>query len=89
MFLVFRRYISLTYTQQYINKTADIEDKGWNFPKLHMDAHLFDDIEAKGATRNYNTKLNEKMHGSLKDSYLLWTNFRNVAEQVSHFFIVS
>jgi len=76
----------LTYTQQYIDKTADIEDKGWNFPKLHMDVHLFDDIEAKGATRNYNTKPNEKMHGSLKDSYLLRTNFQNVAEQVMLFF---
>ncbi|KAG2363654.1 hypothetical protein BDR07DRAFT_1450592 [Suillus spraguei] len=70
------------FLKQYIDKSADIEDKGWNFPKLHMDAHLFDDIEAKGATRNYNTKPNEKMHGSLKDSYLLRTNFRNVAEQI-------
>ncbi|KAG2353581.1 hypothetical protein BDR07DRAFT_1496020 [Suillus spraguei] len=70
------------FLKQYIDKTADIEDKGWNFPKLHMDAHLFDDIEAKGATRNYNTKPNEKMHGSLKDSYLLRTNFQNVAEQI-------
>ncbi|KAG2110154.1 hypothetical protein BD769DRAFT_1630365 [Suillus cothurnatus] len=52
------------FLKQYIDKTADIEDKGWNFPKLHMDAHLLDDIEAKGATRNYNTKPNEKMHGS-------------------------
>jgi hypothetical protein len=31
-------------------------------------------------------KPNEKMHGSLKDSYLLWTNFWNVAEQVMLFF---
>ncbi|KAG2740942.1 hypothetical protein P692DRAFT_20752021, partial [Suillus brevipes Sb2] len=70
------------FLKQYINKTADIEDKGWNFPKLHMDAHLFDDIEAKGATQNYNMKPNEKMHGSLKDSCLLQTNFRNVAKQI-------
>ncbi|KAG1849526.1 hypothetical protein F4604DRAFT_1883786 [Suillus subluteus] len=59
-------------------------DKNWNFPKLHMDLHIFDDIKAKGATRNYNTKPNEKMHGSLKDSYLLRTNFRDVAEQILH-----
>ncbi|KAG1758596.1 hypothetical protein EDD22DRAFT_981351 [Suillus occidentalis] len=64
------------FLKQYINKTADIKDKGWNFLKLHMDAHLFNDIEAKGATWNYNTKPNEKMHGSLKDSYLLRTNFQ-------------
>ncbi|KAG2751664.1 hypothetical protein P692DRAFT_201838757 [Suillus brevipes Sb2] len=57
-------------------------DKNWNFPKLHMGSHIFDDVEAKGATRNYNTKPNEKMHGSLKDSYLLRTNFRDVAEQI-------
>ncbi|KAG1741895.1 uncharacterized protein EDB91DRAFT_1237102 [Suillus paluster] len=57
-------------------------EKNWNYPKLHMDLHIFDDVEAKGATRNYNTKPNEKMHGSLKDSYLLRTNFRDVAEQI-------
>ncbi|KAG1851625.1 hypothetical protein DFJ58DRAFT_627450, partial [Suillus subalutaceus] len=56
--------------------------KNWNFPKLHMGSHIFDDVEAKGATQNYNTKLNEKMHGSLKDSYLLCMNFCDVAEQV-------
>lgn len=60
----------------------DHEVKNWNFPKIHMMAHLFDDIEAKGVTRNYNTKPNEKMHGPLKDIYLLQTNFRDVAEQV-------
>ncbi|KAG2351136.1 hypothetical protein BDR07DRAFT_1502501 [Suillus spraguei] len=72
------------FLKQYIDKTADIEDKGWNFPKLYMDVHLFDDIKVKGATRNYNTKPNKKMHGSLKDSYLLRTNIRNVAEQILH-----
>ncbi|KAG1733838.1 hypothetical protein EDB19DRAFT_1896555 [Suillus lakei] len=66
---------------QYINKTVE-SDKNWNFLKLHMGSHIFDDVEAKGATRNYNTKPNEKMHGSLKDSYLLRTNFRDVAEQI-------
>ncbi|KAG1838310.1 hypothetical protein F4604DRAFT_1997251 [Suillus subluteus] len=71
-----------TYLQQYIDKSADESDKNWNFPKLHMCVHIFDNIEAKGATRNYNTKPNEKMHGSLKDSYLLRTNFRDVAPQI-------
>jgi hypothetical protein len=47
-----------------------------------MGSHIFDNVEAKGATRNYNTKPNKKMHGSLKDSYLLRMNFRDVAEQV-------
>ncbi|KAG2750897.1 hypothetical protein P692DRAFT_201839120 [Suillus brevipes Sb2] len=71
-----------TYLQQYIAKTADMSDKNWNFPKLHMSVHIFDNIEAKGATRNYNTKPNKKMHGSLKDSYQMRTNFRNVAPQI-------
>jgi hypothetical protein len=48
-----------------------------------MLAHLFDDIMAKGVTRNYNTKPNEQMHGSLKDSYLLRTNFKDIAAQVN------
>ncbi|KAG1879450.1 hypothetical protein C8R48DRAFT_668287 [Suillus tomentosus] len=40
------------------------------------------DDNAKGATCNYNTKLNEQMHGPLKDWYLNRTNFKNVAEQI-------
>ncbi|KAI0290729.1 hypothetical protein BC826DRAFT_911593, partial [Russula brevipes] len=56
--------------------------KNWNFPKMHALVHSFDDIEAKGASRNYNTKPNEKLHGPLKKSYLMRTNFRNVAPQV-------
>ncbi|KAG2345453.1 hypothetical protein BDR05DRAFT_880231, partial [Suillus weaverae] len=71
-----------SYLQQYINKTADKSNKNWNFPKLHMSVHIFNNIEAKGATHNYNTKPNEKMHGSLKDSYLMCTNFRDVAPQI-------
>ncbi|KAG1838007.1 hypothetical protein F4604DRAFT_1885610 [Suillus subluteus] len=66
--------------------------KNWNFPKLHMTTHIFDDIEAKGATRNYNTKLYEQMHGPLKDWYLNQTNFKNVAEQIlriNHWILVA
>lgn len=44
--------------------------------------HLFDDIEAKGASRNYNTKPNEQMHRPLKDWYQERTNFKDFAEQV-------
>ncbi|KAG0692246.1 hypothetical protein DFH29DRAFT_985855 [Suillus ampliporus] len=68
--------------QQYITQTANDNKKNWNFPKLHMITHIFDDIEAKGAMRNYNTKPNEQMHGPLKDWYLNRTNFKNVAEQI-------
>jgi len=44
---------------------------------------MFDDIEAKGATRGYNTKYNESMHKSPKKSFLQQGNFRDVAEGVS------
>ena len=47
-----------------------------------MHQHLFDDVEAKGATSNTTTKHNEKMHGPLKKAYQLRTNFKDVAEQV-------
>ncbi|KAK0499677.1 hypothetical protein EDD18DRAFT_1102989 [Armillaria luteobubalina] len=56
--------------------------KRWNFPKAHSHQHLFNDIEAKGVTLNYNTKPNESMHGSFKESYQHRTNFKNVDEQI-------
>lgn len=56
--------------------------KDWNFPKLHALVHSFDDIVAKGVTRNYNTKPNEKLHHPLKNAYMR-TNFKDVASQVS------
>ncbi|KAG1879905.1 hypothetical protein F4604DRAFT_1880040 [Suillus subluteus] len=67
---------------ELMNSQAIQPDKNWSFPKNHLAAHLFDNIEAKGATHNYNTKLNKKCHGPLKDSYEQWTNFKNVAPQV-------
>ncbi|KAG2159901.1 uncharacterized protein EDB93DRAFT_1237159 [Suillus bovinus] len=68
--------------KQYMTQTADDNVKNWNFPKLHMTIHIFDDIQAKGATCNYNTKPNKQMHRPLKDWYLNRTNFKNVAEQI-------
>ncbi|PBK85209.1 hypothetical protein ARMGADRAFT_1129662 [Armillaria gallica] len=56
--------------------------KSWNFLKIHSHQRLVDDIMAKSATQNYNTKTNEKMHGPLKDSYQLRTNFKEVVEQI-------
>ena len=56
--------------------------KDWNFPKMHMLVHSFDHIKEKGASRNYNTKPNEKLHGPLKKSFAKKTNFKNVASQV-------
>lgn len=59
--------------------------KNWDFPKIHSQLHLFDDILAKGVTRNYNTKTNESRHRPIKRVYVLLTNFKGVAEQVSSF----
>ena len=58
------------------------DTKNWNFPKMHSQLHLFDDIVAKGATRNYNTKTNESRHRQIKRTDALLTNFKDVAEQV-------
>ncbi|KAK0482792.1 hypothetical protein IW261DRAFT_1418319 [Armillaria novae-zelandiae] len=60
----------------------ETKTKNWNFPKAHSHQHLFDNIEAKGVTLNYNTKPNESMHGSFKDLYQRHTNFKNVDEQI-------
>lgn len=57
--------------------------KSWDFIKAHLPQHIFDDVRGKGATRNYNTKPNEKLHGPLKDVYRDQTNFKDVATQVS------
>jgi len=49
---------------------------------MHALVHSFDDIKAKGASRNYNTKPNEKLHGPLKKAYARQSNFKNVVSQV-------
>ncbi|KAG1900690.1 uncharacterized protein F5891DRAFT_980264 [Suillus fuscotomentosus] len=36
---------------KYIEDTAEISKKSWNFLKKHLSAHLFDDIEAKGVSK--------------------------------------
>lgn len=62
---------------------ADIQKtKSWNFIKLHLQKHLFDDIQNKGVTHNFSTNPNEKMHGPLKKSYLQHSNFKDYSKQV-------
>ncbi|KDQ33978.1 hypothetical protein PLEOSDRAFT_1033035, partial [Pleurotus ostreatus PC15] len=69
--------------QEYQAKAKpEFRKKSWNFPKNHLYVHLFDDIEQKGATRNYSTKPSEKSHGNLKTAYRRRTNFKNVAPQI-------
>ena len=78
--LNFQEYMALE------ESSSDGEDtKNWNFPKMHSQLHIFDDIVAKGATRNYNTKTNESRHRPIKRTYVLLTNFKDVAEQVCPF----
>jgi hypothetical protein len=47
-----------------------------------MHGHLLENILYKGITQNFNMQPNEQMHGPLKDSYHLRTNFKDVAIQV-------
>jgi hypothetical protein len=42
---------------------------------------MFDDIELKGVTRNFNSKYNEEMHGMVKELWDL-SNFRDIEPQV-------
>jgi hypothetical protein len=53
---------------------------------MHLIQHLFEDIEAKGVTRNYTSKTFEKMHGPLRNAYKRVTNFKNVAGQVGNYY---
>jgi len=55
---------------------------------MHLIQHLFDDIVAKGVTRNYSSKTFEKLHGPLKESYARRTNFKNVGAQVISQYLV-
>ncbi|KAH9997449.1 hypothetical protein BJV74DRAFT_794943 [Russula compacta] len=49
---------------------------------MHALVHSFDDIKQKGGTHNYNTKPNEKLHGPLKKTYKMHTNFKDVGPQI-------
>jgi hypothetical protein len=49
---------------------------------MHLRGHVFDDILKKGVTRNYNTKINENLHGPIKDIYEHIGNGKNVDEKV-------
>ena len=55
---------------------------------MHLTQHLFEDIEAKGVTRNYSSKPFEKMHGSLGVAYTRLTNFKDVGGQVSNHHLI-
>ncbi|KAG1860331.1 hypothetical protein DFJ58DRAFT_715642 [Suillus subalutaceus] len=67
---------------QYIKVLGDEATKNWNFPKAHSMRHIFSDIRAKGAARNFSTRPNEKHHGPIKRAYKLQTNGKDIANQI-------
>jgi hypothetical protein len=68
------------------NEAPNLPVKSWNFPKIHLRQHLFDDIINKGVARNFSTKPNERMHGPIRKSYHRRTNFKDFGDQVCHFY---
>jgi hypothetical protein len=54
---------------------------------MHLRAHVFKDILEKGVTRNYNTKVNENLHGPIKEIYKHIGNGKNVDEKVCQLFL--
>ena len=66
----------------------EFDEGGWRYPKVHLIQHLFDDIEAKGVTRNYTSKTFEKMHGPLGETYERKSNFKDVSEQVGNYHLI-
>ncbi|KAJ7686006.1 hypothetical protein B0H17DRAFT_1169830 [Mycena rosella] len=59
---------------------TDHGEKNWNFPKFHARRHVFDDIENKGATRNFGTKTSESMHGAIRNTHHRLTNFKDLVK---------
>ncbi|KAI9452698.1 hypothetical protein BJY52DRAFT_1190101 [Lactarius psammicola] len=70
--------LSMSLLEAMANKVRD-----WNYPEMHALVHSFNNIEVKGASRNYNTKPNEKLHGPIRKLYN-WTNFKNIASQIGN-----
>ncbi|KAJ6623311.1 hypothetical protein B0H10DRAFT_2162561 [Mycena sp. CBHHK59/15] len=85
-------YVTLQLqTTETIAAGTEFADKNWDFPKMHSHTHIFDDIDRKGATRNFGTKIDESMHGPARAAYLRQTNFKGVAAQIlraDHFQLV-
>ncbi|KAG2348732.1 hypothetical protein BDR05DRAFT_972997 [Suillus weaverae] len=55
-----------------LTELMDISEKSWNFPKKHLSAHLFDDIEAKDCTnfKNFAEQILRHNHDSLIAEYI-------------------
>ncbi|KAF7354542.1 hypothetical protein MSAN_01366900 [Mycena sanguinolenta] len=71
--------------KEYIEKADRIpglDSKNFDFPKIHAHKHLFDDIRRKGVSRNFGAKIDEALHGSIRNTYQRQTNFKDVAPQI-------
>ncbi|KDQ05511.1 hypothetical protein BOTBODRAFT_122711, partial [Botryobasidium botryosum FD-172 SS1] len=60
----------------------------FDFPKAHAYHHLFDHIERKGSTKNYNTKLGEAMHTGFKSTFEQTRRSDDFEEEVLFFIIL-
>ncbi|KAJ7258515.1 hypothetical protein C8J57DRAFT_1073635 [Mycena rebaudengoi] len=49
---------------------------------MHSHQHVFNDIESKGASRNFGTNINESKHGAMRQTYHRLTNFKDVTPQL-------
>ncbi|KAK1227009.1 hypothetical protein PQX77_009971 [Marasmius sp. AFHP31] len=67
---------------QFENPSDSLDQKNWEFVKIHYFNHLFDDIQLKGVLHNFSMRLFEKKHGPLWHIYQQRTNFKNIAPQI-------
>ncbi|KAJ6476594.1 hypothetical protein DFH09DRAFT_1253495 [Mycena vulgaris] len=76
---------SISSYQEYITACEGTVhgEKNWNFPKFHARSHVFNDIERKGASRNFGTKTSESMHGAIRNTYHRLTNFKDVTPHLA------
>ncbi|KAJ7263229.1 hypothetical protein B0H12DRAFT_1069079 [Mycena haematopus] len=80
---VFKRFGCLL--KAYIDKSSRIpglDEKNYNFPKIHAHQHMFDDIRREGVSRNFGARIDEALHGPSRAIYQRQTNFKNVAPQI-------
>ena len=70
------------------SSNQDYLKDSWNFLKMRLFEHLFDDIVANGVTWNYSTKLFEKMRSPLGMCYVYIMNFKNMGGQVSNICLI-
>ncbi|KAH9983647.1 hypothetical protein BJV74DRAFT_797311 [Russula compacta] len=67
----------IVFIAHNIIPSCNQESEGWLLLQC-----FFDNIKQKGATHNYNTKPNEKLHGPLKKTYKMHTNFKDIGPQI-------